>query len=146
LDTLRASSCPAYLAGYRLRLRPRGAQSSCRRRDPARRCLRRRAAARTAIGQGDHATWWRDGRRDAASAHAEWIAPGVSREERRPAVHLDSLRPRSDRCVLGYPRGPGVARSADRSVTKRLDVVSYFLSPCLGRRVIAVAGVRSRKA
>lgn len=52
----------------------------------------------------------------AASAHAEWIAPGVSREKRRPTLHLDSLCPRSDRCILGYPRGPGVARSGDRFV------------------------------
>src|SRR5438132_13617762 len=50
LDTLRASACAAHLTGHRLRLRPRGAESSCRRRDPARRGLRRRAAARTAIG------------------------------------------------------------------------------------------------
>src|SRR4029077_13579310 len=89
------------------------------RRDPARRGLRRRAAARTAIGQGDHATWRRDRRRDPAYAHAEWLTPGVSREEWRPAVHLDSLRPRSDRRVLGYPGDPGVARSAGRFVTKR---------------------------
>src|SRR5205809_5703403 len=119
LDTLRAAACSAHLAGHRLRLRPRRAQSSCRRRDPAPRGLWCRAAARTAIGQGDHATGRRDGRRNAASAHAEWIAPRVSREERRPVVHLDSVCPRSDRWTLGYPRGPSVARSAGRVITQR---------------------------
>src|SRR5207253_338680 len=124
LDTLRAAACSAHLAGHRFRLRPRRAQSSCRRRDPARLCVWRRFAARTAIGQGDHATGRRDGRRHAAAAHAEWIAPGVSREERRHVVHLDSVCPRSDRWALGYPRGPGVARSAGRFVTQRGDAGS----------------------
>ena len=31
-------------------------------------------------------------------------------------------------------------------MTKRLDGASYFLSPCPGRRIIGVAGVKSRKA
>src|SRR5207302_4460032 len=127
LTTLRASAFAAHLAGHCLRLRPRRAPSSCRRGDPARRCLWCRAAARTPIGQGDHAPGRRDGRRNAAAAHAEWIAPGVSREERRPVVHLDSVCPRSDRWALGYPRGPGVARSAGGFVTQRLGGASYVL-------------------
>src|SRR5947208_17046161 len=58
---------------------------------------------------------------------AEGIAPGVSREERRAVVHLDAVCPRSDRWALGYPRGPGVARSAGRFVTQRLGGASYVL-------------------
>ncbi len=42
-------------------------------------------------------------------------------------VHLDSVCPRSDRWALGYPRGPGVARSAGRFVTQRLGGASYVL-------------------
>src|SRR4029077_13541399 len=104
------------------------------RRDPARRGLRRRAAARTAIGQGDHATWRRDRRRDPAYAHADWLTPGVSREEWRPAVHLDSLRPRSDRRVLGYPGEPGVARSPGRFVTRK-PLSSSVSTSILGARM-----------
>src|SRR5262249_46113147 len=100
--------------------------------DLARHCLRRRTAARTGGGQGDHATWRRGGRSDAASAHAEWLAPGVSREERRPAVHLDALCPRRDRCVLDYSGDSGVARSADHFVKKRLGGVprSFWAFTC----------------
>src|SRR4051794_8704007 len=129
LDTLCAFAYAAHLTGHRVRVRSRRAQSSCRRRDPARRCLRRSAAARTRSGQGNHAAWRRNGSRNAPSAHAAWIAFGVSREERCPALHLDSLSPRSERRILGYPRGPGVARSAGRFVKRRLGGVNYFLLP-----------------